>query len=162
MRVALRGVHKFYETDAGAQKVLQNINLTVNQGDFIAIMGASGSGKSTLLYLIGCLDIPSFGQIFFNDTEVGSQPESLREKYRLRHIGFIFQNYNLLPYLTSLENVELPMRVLGIPQEKMLKRSHSLLRLVGLEYARLDPGRRTYRQPGSEIRESHHGSAAHH
>jgi len=134
MKVSLKGVHKFVETEAGTQKILQNINLTINKGDFVAIMGASGAGKSTLLYLIGCLDFPSIGQIYLEEIDVVNQPESVREKIRLKNIGFIFQNFNLLPNLTAIENVELPLQILGLPHNKSLKRSESLLRLVGLDH----------------------------
>ncbi|MCD6309970.1 MAG: ABC transporter ATP-binding protein [Candidatus Eremiobacteraeota bacterium] len=133
MRVRLSGIHKFFETDAGVQRVLQNLNLEVAKGDFIAIMGPSGSGKSTLLFLIGCLDIPSFGKVILEDTDVTQENESMREKIRLRHIGFIFQSFYLMPNLSVSENVLLPMQLLGLPKKKSEGRALSLLRLVGLE-----------------------------
>lgn len=134
MKVTLKGIHKFVETEAGTHRILQNVNLTINKGDFVAIMGASGAGKSTLLYLIGCLDYPSIGQLFLEDVDVAAQPESFREKIRLKNIGFIFQNFNLLPNLTALENVELPLQILGLAKDKLIRRAESLLRLTGLDH----------------------------
>jgi len=133
MRAKLVGIHKFYETEAGKLRVLENINVEFKTGDFIAIMGPSGSGKSTFLFLLGCIDFPNFGQIFLEDVDVTSQPESVREKIRLNHIGFIFQNYHLIPTLTVIENVMLPMQLSGKYHSEREARSLSLLRLVGLE-----------------------------
>ncbi|MCL5037539.1 MAG: ABC transporter ATP-binding protein [Chloroflexi bacterium] len=139
MRIRMSGVHKFYESEGGTQKVLQNLNLEVEKGDFIAIMGPSGCGKSTLLFMIGCLDLPSFGTVLLEDTDVAQQDESMREKIRLRHIGFIFQNFYLLPNLNVLENVLLPMQLLGLPKKKSEGRALSLLRLVGLDKKAHEP-----------------------
>ncbi len=133
MRAKLVGIHKFYETEAGKLRVLENINVEFKSGDFIAIMGPSGSGKSTFLFLLGCIDFPNFGQVFLEDVDVTSQPESVREKIRLNHIGFIFQNYHLIPTLTVIENVMLPMQLSGKYHSEREARSLSLLRLVGLE-----------------------------
>jgi putative ABC transport system ATP-binding protein len=133
MRVRLQSVHKFWETQAGKLRVLENVNVEFRSGDFIAIMGPSGSGKSTFLFLLGCIDLPNFGQIFLDDLDITSQSETVREKIRLNHIGFIFQNYHLIPTLTVMENVMLPMQLSGSYSNEREARSLSLLRLVGLD-----------------------------
>ncbi|MCD4783840.1 MAG: ABC transporter ATP-binding protein [Candidatus Eremiobacteraeota bacterium] len=132
MKIMLQGVYKYIETQAGSIKLLENINLEVHQGEFMAIMGPSGSGKSTLLYQIGCLDIPSFGHIFLDEVDISQEPESIREQIRLHHIGFVFQNYNLLPTLTVIENIMLPMQFSGAHKGERKARAASLLRLVNL------------------------------
>lgn len=139
MKLELRGVHKFYEAASGPVKILENINLKVPHGGFISIMGPSGSGKTSLLNLLGCLDSPSFGQVFLEETDVAGADESVREQIRLHHIGFVFQNYNLLPTLTVLENVQLPMQLAGVKAAEQATRAQSLLRLVGLEGRAGDP-----------------------
>lgn len=133
MKITLQGVHKYIESESGSIKVLENINLTVEQGEFIAIMGPSGSGKSTLLYHIGCLDNPTFGHIYLDEVDVSEEPEVIREQIRLHHIGIIFQNYNLLPTLTVIENVLLPMQLSGTYKGERYSRASALLRLVNLE-----------------------------
>ncbi len=133
MKVTLTGLYKYIETQAGSVRILENINLAIDNGQFIAIMGPSGSGKTTLLLLMGCLDSPSFGHIHFNEMEVTNQPESVLEQVRLHHVGFVFQNYNLLPTLTVVENVMLPMQLGNTFPTKRRARAESLLRVVGLE-----------------------------
>lgn len=133
MKIVLQGLYKYIETEAGSIRVLENVNLTVEQGEFIAIMGPSGSGKSTLLYHLGCLDTPSFGHIFLDEVDISEEPEVIREQIRLHHIGFIFQNYNLLPTLTVIENIMLPMQLAGTFRGERETRAASLLRLVNLE-----------------------------
>jgi ABC-type lipoprotein export system ATPase subunit len=133
MRVRLISVHKFWESKAGKQRILENVNVEFKSGDFIAIMGPSGSGKSTLLFLLGCIDVPNFGHIFLDDTDVTAQSETIREKIRLNHIGFVFQNYHLIPTLNVVENILLPMQLAGSYPKERDSRSLTLLRLVGLE-----------------------------
>lgn len=133
MKIAVKGLYKYHETEAGSVKILENVNVVIEQGDFVAIMGASGSGKSTLLYHLGCLDIPSFGQILLDDVDISQEPETIREQIRLHHIGFVFQSFNLLPTLTVLENIMLPMQLAGTYKSERLGRAMSLLRLVNLE-----------------------------
>jgi putative ABC transport system ATP-binding protein len=133
MKIAVQGLYKYVESEAGSIRILENVNLTINHGEFVAIMGPSGSGKSTLLFLIGCLDTPSFGSIHFDDVEVSGESETIREQVRLHHVGFVFQNFNLLPTLTVLENVLLPMQLAGKLVTDKLQRANSLLRIVGLE-----------------------------
>lgn len=133
MRVRLISVHKFWETKAGKLRVLENVNIEFKSGDFIAIMGPSGSGKSTLLFLLGCIDVPNFGHIFLDDTDVTAQTETIREKIRLNHIGFVFQNYYLIPTLNVIENILLPMQLADSYPKERDSRAMTLLRLVGLE-----------------------------
>jgi putative ABC transport system ATP-binding protein len=133
MKVHLQGVYKYVETEAGSLKILENINLTVDHGEFITIMGPSGSGKSSLLFLMGCLDVPSFGGIYFDDVEVSGESESMKEQVRLHHVGFVFQNYNLLPTLTVIENILLPMQLANTFPSERNQRAETLLRLAGLE-----------------------------
>lgn len=133
MKIAVKGLYKYHDSEAGSVKILENVNVVIEQGDFVAIMGASGSGKSTLLYHLGCLDIPSFGQILLDDVDISQEPETIREQIRLHHIGFVFQSFNLLPTLTVLENIMLPMQLAGAYKSERLNRAMSLLRLVNLE-----------------------------
>ncbi|MBI3928286.1 MAG: ABC transporter ATP-binding protein [Armatimonadetes bacterium] len=132
MNLNLEGVHRYYDLGTPA-KVLDNVRLRVNSGGFISVMGPSGSGKTTLLNLIGCLDMPDFGKIFLEQTDVAAASETVREQIRLHHVGFVFQSYNLLPMLTVAENVLLPMQLAGVRKPEQAERCHSLLRLVALE-----------------------------
>lgn len=132
MRISLQGVHKVYGK-ARPVKVLNDLTLTVESGEFIAITGPSGSGKSSLLNLLGCLDTPTFGQVFFDQREVSKAPESLRERIRLQHIGFVFQNYQLLASLTVRENILLPMQLAGTSGKERRERVAALLQMIGLE-----------------------------
>jgi len=133
MQVKVQNLRKYYETSAGVLKVIDNASLTIEKGDFIAIMGASGCGKSTLLFLLGCIDTPTYGSIFMNNVDITQVDEGKREQIRLYNIGFVFQNYNLLPTLNVLENVMLPMQVADSFKGQRNARSLALLRVVGLE-----------------------------
>lgn len=133
MKVTLQGVHKVFGRGRASERVLDDVHLTVANGDFIALMGPSGSGKSTLLNLMGCLDFPSFGQIFLEDRDVSKVGEAVRERIRLNHIGFVFQSYNLLPSLSVVENILLPMQLAGVRTAERRGRAQSLLSMVGLE-----------------------------
>lgn len=132
MRISLTGVHKIYGKTRPT-KVLDDLSMTIESGDFVAITGPSGSGKSSLLNLLGCLDNPTFGQIFFDQRDVSRAPESVRERIRLQHIGFVFQNYQLLPGLTVQENVSLPMQLAGVRRGERLARVQGLLTMIGLQ-----------------------------
>ena len=133
MRISLTGVHKIYGKKSRPVKVLDDLSMTIESGDFVAITGPSGSGKSSLLNLLGCLDSPTFGQIFFDQRDVSRAPESVRERIRLQHIGFVFQNYQLLPGLTVQENVSLPMQLAGVRRGERLARVQGLLTMIGLQ-----------------------------
>ncbi|WP_287582715.1 ABC transporter ATP-binding protein [Candidatus Borrarchaeum sp.] len=111
---------------------LRGINLQIKKGEFLVIMGPSGSGKSTLLNMIGGLDNPTAGQVFINGQDISKLSDSALTELRAREIGFIFQFYNLVPVLTALENVELPMMVTGVAEKEGKKRAIELLEMVGL------------------------------
>lgn len=112
---------------------LKDLNLTVNAGEFVAIMGPSGSGKTTLLNVIGCIDKPTSGEVFLDGIDVGKLPEGQLYKIRRDKMGFVFQTFNLLPYLNARENVELPMEGKNKSKSERKKRASELLAMVGLQ-----------------------------
>jgi putative ABC transport system ATP-binding protein len=122
------------EYTLGKRKVqaLSNLDLQVNAGEFVSIMGPSGSGKTTLLNVLGCIDKPTSGQVFLDGVDVGNLPEGELYKIRRDKIGFVFQTFNLLPYLNARENVELPMENTKKSKSERRQRASELLRLVGL------------------------------
>ncbi len=130
--IEMEGVYKSYYRNALEIPVLRNIRLTVPEGEFLALMGPSGSGKTTLLNLIAGIDRPNRGTIRVAGTELNALGESDLARWRSRHVGFIFQLYNLIPVLTALENVELPL--LLAPLSKKERRAHAefALQIVGL------------------------------
>jgi putative ABC transport system ATP-binding protein len=133
--VVLRTEKLFKTYEMGKRKVpaLYDLNLQVKRGEFVAIMGPSGSGKTTLLNVLGCLDKPTSGKVILDDVDAANLPE--RELYKIRRdkIGFVFQTFNLLPYLNAAENVELPMENTKKTKSERRKKAQELLRLVGLE-----------------------------
>ncbi len=136
MQIVLRGVHKMYSAGARPNKVLDGVDLMIPSGQFVAITGPSGTGKSSLLYLLGCLDYPDFGDIHLGNRNVAKDNESLREKIRLRHLGFVFQDFRLLPALSVLENISLPMQLAGVSGAESRQRARELLRLIRMERER--------------------------
>ena len=131
--VMVENINKVYQLGGMAVPVLTDIYLAIKNKEFVAIMGPSGSGKSSLLNLIGCLDRPSTGKIFIDDTDTSNLSDDELAKIRGRKIGFVFQNFNLLARLNALRNVELPMIYQEIPKQKRIERAKLLLRDVGLE-----------------------------
>ncbi|MEX2689983.1 MAG: ABC transporter ATP-binding protein [Candidatus Njordarchaeum guaymaensis] len=125
-------VHKTYRIGPIEIKALRGVNLTLKQGEFISIVGPSGSGKTTLLNIIGTLDKPTKGMVLIDGKDITKMSESELTQLRRHKIGFIFQFHNLIPILSALENVELPMIIAGIPREERLQRARYLLKLVGL------------------------------
>ncbi|MBS7647675.1 MAG: ATP-binding cassette domain-containing protein [Candidatus Bathyarchaeia archaeon] len=125
-------LEKIYRLGGRSIRALSDVNLKVKRGDFVSIMGPSGSGKTTLLNILGCLDRPTGGKVILDGVDVTLVPEKELYKIRRYKVGFIFQTFNLLPYLSALENVELPMEGTGKSKEEMRKRARELLRLVGL------------------------------
>ena len=130
--IKLSDVWKIYKMGEINVNALSGLDLVVQHGEFIAIMGPSGSGKSTAMNLVGCLDLPSKGNIWLEDKNIAHMHESSLAQIRGRKIGFVFQKFNLLGTLTALENVMLPMIFQGASAEKRKKRATELLSLVGL------------------------------
>jgi len=131
--VELRDVYKVYFRDRIEVPVLQGIDLEVREGEFVALMGPSGSGKSTLLNLIAGIDSPTKGEVRVAGESLGRLKPSRLAPWRARHIGFIFQLYNLIPVLTAYQNVELPLLLTRLSAKDRKKRVHFALDLVGLE-----------------------------
>jgi putative ABC transport system ATP-binding protein len=131
--VQLRGVSKTYERGDEAVRVLEQLDLDVPPGSFEALMGPSGSGKTTLLNLIAGLDQPTAGSVEVAGKRLDGLGEGALAKWRSSTIGFVFQSYNLLPVLTALENVELPLLLTGLGSGDRKKRANTALRIVGLE-----------------------------
>lgn len=130
--IKLDNVWKTYQLGEVRLDVLKNVSLEINPGSFVTIMGPSGSGKSTLMYLVGILDIPSKGKVFFEDKDISSFSENELAEIRGQKIGFVFQQFNLLPNLSALENVILPMIFQGVTPEQRVKRAEKLLKDVNL------------------------------
>lgn len=131
--IELRDVWKIYKMGEVEVPALRGLNLKVKKGEFLAVMGPSGSGKSTALNSIGCLDVPTKGQILLENQNIAHMSESELAQIRGKKIGFIFQQFNLINTLTALENVMLPMIFQNIPEDERKKRAMELLALVGLE-----------------------------
>jgi putative ABC transport system ATP-binding protein len=123
---------KIYSMDGVQVEALRGVNLTVEEGEFISIVGPSGSGKSTLLHIIGCMDTPTRGEVFFKGKSVGQMSDRERTRIRCHEVGFVFQTFNLLPTLTAFGNVELAMRLAGRPRAERRERARELLEKVGL------------------------------
>ena len=131
--VELQEIAKTYTLGSNNIYALRGVNLSIKNGDFLTIMGASGSGKSTLLNLIGCLDTPTKGAIKINDVDISELNDEQLTAIRRSNIGFIFQQFNLIPTLTALENIELPMIFSKVSEIKRKKRALSLLEQVNLD-----------------------------
>jgi putative ABC transport system ATP-binding protein len=130
--IELRDVTKSYKRDAIEIPVLENVSITVDGGDFLGLMGPSGSGKSTLLNLLAGIDRPSRGSVRIGGTEISSLSERALAGWRARHIGFIFQLYNLIPVLTAFENVELPLLLTSLSKKQRRDHVMTALGIVGL------------------------------
>ena len=131
--LSARGLKKTYVMGKRTLEVLRGVDVEIARGDFVALRGASGTGKSTLLHLIGGLDTPNAGEIFFDGQSLTKFSESELTHFRNRRVGFVFQAYHLLPELTALENVCLPARVARIATGTAAKRAEELLARVGLK-----------------------------
>lgn len=129
--IELTSITKSYKVGQDTLDVLKNINLTIKHGEFVAIMGPSGSGKSTLMNVIGCLDNPSSGTYLLDQEDISTYKDEMLAKVRNLSIGFVFQQFQLLPRLTALKNVELPMVYAGIKKERE-ERAKQALEKVGL------------------------------
>ena len=130
--IRLVSVVKVYGTGQAAVEALRSVSLDVVAKDYVAIMGASGSGKSTMMNIIGCLDVPTKGKFLIDGIDTGSLDEQQLAVVRNRKIGFVFQSFNLIPRMTALRNVELPLSYAGVKSVERRRRAEAALRLVGL------------------------------
>jgi putative ABC transport system ATP-binding protein len=131
--VEIRNLTKSYRRGDQLVPVLRDINMDIPAGDFVALMGPSGSGKSTLLNLIAGIDTPDSGELRVDGTDIGSLGEADLAAWRAAHVGFIFQFYNLMPVLTALENVELPLLLTGLSRAERREHAEVALAMVGLD-----------------------------
>jgi len=130
--VDVKNVRKVYRRDAQEVPVLDGLSLEVAEGDFVALMGPSGSGKTTLLNLIGGIDQPTSGEVTVSGDALSRLKPQELARWRSRHIGYIFQLYNLIPVLTAVQNVELPLLLVKMPRKERLERAQHALSIVGL------------------------------
>jgi putative ABC transport system ATP-binding protein len=130
--IRVRGLDKTYRRGGEEIHVLQGLNLNVDKGDFVAFMGPSGSGKTTLLNLLGGLDVPSRGSITVSGDEITHMSGNKLTEWRARHVGFIFQMYNLIPVLTAFQNVELPLLLTKLSKSERRKHVETVLAIVNL------------------------------
>ena len=131
--IKLKEVSKIYGKEMAEVRALQDVSVEINKGEFVAIMGPSGSGKSTFMNIVGCLDIPNKGRIFLENRNISLLEESELAQIRGKKIGFVFQQFNLIPTFNALENVMLPMIFQNIPKKVREKRALDLLNQVGLK-----------------------------
>ena len=132
--VEARGVTKIFPMRAGPVDALRDVTLWIDRGDYVAIAGPSGCGKSTLLHILGCVELPTRGELRFEGRDVASLSDADRSRIRLGKIGFVFQRFFLLPMLTAWENVELPQGEAGVPKAERRRRTAELLDYVGLAH----------------------------
>jgi len=125
-------LHKYYYLKGAVVKALQGVNLEVYRGEYLSILGPSGSGKTTLFNMIGGLDKPTQGKVYVEGVSIFDLPEEKLAYFRNRKIGYVFQTFNLIPYLTALDNVALPMIFAGLPRKQRVEKAKRLLELVGL------------------------------
>jgi len=130
--IRLQAVKKSYRLGDEVLEVLHGIDLTVQSGEYVTIMGPSGSGKSTLMHILGCLDLPSVGEYWFEDQPISRLGEAALTPIRRQKIGFVFQSFNLLPTLTAIENVALPLLYQRVDGRVRLERARQALERVGL------------------------------
>ena len=133
MIITVDKINKTYKNGSLELQVLKNISFKVDKGEFLAIMGSSGSGKSTMMNILGCLDNQYEGRYILDGIDISKSTENELSEIRNKKIGFIFQSFNLLPRLTALENVELPLVYSSVPKEERHKRANELLEMVGLK-----------------------------
>ena len=130
--IRLNNVAKYYEMGESVVKAVDGVSIDIKRGDFVAVMGPSGSGKSTAMNLVGSLDMPTKGHIFLDGEDISSLNESELAQVRGKNIGFIFQQFNLIPTLTVFENVVLPMAMQGVPQYEREEKAEKILRRLDL------------------------------
>jgi putative ABC transport system ATP-binding protein len=132
LAASIRDLHKHYELKGETVRALRGVSFDIPQGDYVAIMGPSGSGKSTLLNLLGCLDRPTSGQFYLGGDDVARMSDDQLSYIRASRIGFVFQSYNLIPQLTVVENIEVPLYYMGRLGARTRQRSRELAEMVGL------------------------------
>lgn len=132
--IDIRNIYKIYSDGDSEVRALDGVSLHIDEGEFVAIVGQSGSGKSTCMNIIGCLDVPTSGEYFLNGEDVSKMDEIQLSEIRNKMLGFVFQQYNLIPKLNLLENVELPLIYRGMKAEERRERSMKSLEKVGLEH----------------------------
>lgn len=132
--ITIKDIGKKYVIGAEVIHAIKSVSLTINKGEFVALMGPSGSGKSTLMNILGCLDTPTKGDYILNGINVSQMTENQLAEVRNKEIGFVFQTFNLLPRNTALDNVALPLIYSGINKEKRSAMAHKALQNVGLEH----------------------------
>ena len=127
-------VHRDYVLEGEQVHAVRGVSLEIDPGEYVAVVGPSGSGKSSLLNLLGAIDRPTSGRVLIDGRDVGTMRDREVTRFRLRHIGFVFQRFYLMPVLTALENVELPMAEAGVPTRERRERASALLSYVGLAH----------------------------
>jgi putative ABC transport system ATP-binding protein len=132
--VRLVDVCRHYKVGGETVKALDGVSFSISRGQYWAIMGPSGSGKSTLLNILGCLDRPTAGEYWLNGTNVAAMEDDALSDHRLKNLGFVFQSFHLIPQLTVLENIEMPMFYLGVPQEERTRRAKELADRVEMSH----------------------------
>jgi putative ABC transport system ATP-binding protein len=132
--VRLVDVYRHYKVGGETVKALDGVSFSISRGQYWAIMGPSGSGKSTLLNILGCLDRPTAGEYWLNGTNVAAMEDDALSDHRLKNLGFVFQSFHLIPQLTVLENIEMPMFYLGVPQEERTRRAKELADRVEMSH----------------------------
>ena len=130
--IRMRGIRKAYSMGRVEVEALRGIDLDIGGNDYVAVVGPSGSGKSTLMNIIGCLDTPTSGEYVLSGEKVAGLDRNRLAEIRNRHVGFVFQNFNLLSYASALENVELPLLFAGVPTRERKERAEEMLRRVDL------------------------------
>lgn len=150
MFIRMENLYKIYHPGPNEVRALDGVSLSVEEGEFLAIVGHSGSGKSTLMNMLGCLDVPSSGAYFLEGRDVSLLTDDELSEIRNQHIGFIFQGFNLIPGLDALENVELPLLYRGLGKAERRRLALEALRRVGLEQRIHPPARGDVRRPAAE------------
>ena len=131
--IVLEDIKKTYDTGSVSVNALKGINLTIEKGEYVAIMGQSGSGKSTMMNILGCLDTPTSGKYYLDGVDITKEKKSKLSYIRNRKIGFVFQSFNLIPRTSAIKNVELPMIYAKVGRKARRKKAEELLKKVGLE-----------------------------
>lgn len=129
----LRNIRRRFMLGVTSLEALRGVSLDIHAGEFLAVWGPSGSGKSTLMNIIGLVDVPTEGEVSFNGRDTHSLSDDALTEFRARHIGFVFQNFNLVPVLSALENVMMPLQIQGIAEQEARQRAAAVLLDVGLE-----------------------------